>query len=151
MIRLITIFALGLLSFSNAHSCDTFGSADYYDMMEQLAKNNKDSAFSILQEQHCSDSVAWKMANDLVQQKIKPENLYRNLIQKNCSKNWIYANIPIFYIQFFQKREDKLKAFDIISKILDKAKCAADVRNALEIDVSTLDGYSFESDSSIKK
>ena len=75
------IFLIAIFSYSNA--CDSFGSADYFSMMDKLAVGQQDSAKIILESQHCNDSVAWVLSNDLMKKEKKLKTLFNGLFKKN--------------------------------------------------------------------
>ena len=53
-------------SAAGALACDTWGYGAYYEMMEALSLGKQGEAYSMLKNRHCEDTLAWRMANNLI-------------------------------------------------------------------------------------
>lgn len=132
--RFISI-ALFLASFNFA--CDSFGSADYYQMVKSLIDGKNDTALSILNHKHCSDTIAWSMARDLVMKNKDPRNVLQWCIQQKCDSKWMYATIPISYVKYASEI-DKHKIIQTFYQIMEESSCSNEIKDAILIDLDGL-------------
>ena len=139
MIKKVVLLATCVI-LSNVTACEEFGSADYSDLMRNLYEGNRDSAIIVWKHRHCRDSLAWMYANELIEKRIMPDSLYKNLLNENCQKNWIYTSIPIFYIYYYQNRIEAKRSINSIASFVStpifRQNCGVDVENVLYIDLS---------------
>ncbi len=122
-------------------ACDTFGSADYQEMMAAISKGKQGEAYSILKTQHCEDTLAWRMANNLMSGKENPVDVFKWIVQDGCKTKWVYAGIPIYYVRY---NKDKYEGVKIINSFADeyrKNDCSHDEQMAIEIEVDGVGTY----------
>lgn len=142
MFKRMVVFLFVCFFLSFAEACEKWGSAEFSDMMLYLSKGKIDSAIAVWQIQHCEDSLAWTLANELVGKKINPDSLYQKLLFENCQQNWVYSSIPIYYICYFQKGIEAKQSIDHIASFLSDASsqinCDEETKNILYIDFDFL-------------
>ncbi len=137
------IFLIAIFSYSNA--CDSFGSADYFSMMDKLAVGQQDSAKIILESQHCNDSVAWVLSNDLMKKEKKVEDSFQWIVQEKCIDHWVYADIPIYYVKFnIREKKKGLILSHIFYETLENSNCPDDIKELIMIDLDGLYAFFYE-------
>lgn len=139
----IIVFASVLASFvAGAFACDTWGYGAYYEMMEALSLGKQGEAYSMLKNRHCEDTLAWRMANNLMTGKEDPVDVFRWIVQDGCRTKWVYADIPIYYVRYNKyKYEGKKIIHESFSDVFDKSDCPHDERFAIEIDFDAVGTY----------
>lgn len=131
--------------FSYSNACDSFGSADYFQMMYKLAVGQQDSAKIILEKQHCNDSVAWILSNDLMKKKKKVEGSFQWVVQEKCIDRWIYADIPIYYVKLnIREKKTGLMISHIFYDTLEYSNCPDDIKELIMIDLDGLYAFFYE-------
>ena len=139
--KIIVIASVLAFFVVGAFACDTWGSADYDEMMETLSLGKQGEAYSILMTNHCEDSLAWRMANNLMSGKENPVDMFRWIVQDGCKTKWVYAGIPIYYVRY---NKDKYEGVEIINSFADvykKNDCSHDEQIAIEIEVDGVGSY----------
>ena len=139
----IIVFASVLASFvAGAFACDTWGYGAYYEMMEALSLGKQGEAYSMLKNRHCEDTLAWRLANDLMHGKEYPVDVFRWVVQDGCKTKWVYADIPIYYVRYNKGRYDgKKMMLNSFSDVYDKSDCSHDEKYAIDIDFDGVATY----------
>lgn len=122
-------------------ACDTFGSADYQEMMAAISKGKQGEAYSILKTQHCEDTLAWRMANNLMSGKENPVDVFKWIVQDGCKTKWIYEMIPLYYVRFNKDKYEGMKFIDLFLDVYGKSDCSSDIKYAVDIDLDMVGSY----------
>jgi hypothetical protein len=98
------VLYIDLSDFIVSSSCEKDNGLGYERMIRLLLNGSKNTAYQLLQNEHCGDSIAWELANNLIKKRISPQDALRWIIKDNCEKRWWYTEIPVLYYFFTEKR-----------------------------------------------
>lgn len=118
-------FCFAMLLICQATSCDKFGAKDYEMLLRTYLQDGEDSALVVLQKNHCSDSIAWRLSRELVEYKTNPVDVFRIILRSNYrgdSCDGGYGSIPVSFLQL-SPNDSVFESFKQMYTIVAKSNC----------------------------